>query len=116
MITGFKGIVGLSPEVLGPRGRYLTGLLEPCGALPRKCLSIYSFIDDFPPGKSPQEPNSHVPLVSAIPRTFIEASRPEEVRALLKFGRDSNWPLKVTFSCALDEINSLPPMKSVGKS
>jgi hypothetical protein len=33
-----KGIAGLPPEVLGPRGRYLTGLVEPCGALPRKCL------------------------------------------------------------------------------
>jgi hypothetical protein len=31
---GNKGIAGLPPEVLGPRGRYLTGLVEPCGALP----------------------------------------------------------------------------------
>jgi hypothetical protein len=27
------------PEVLGPRGRYLTGLVEPYGALPRKGFS-----------------------------------------------------------------------------
>jgi hypothetical protein len=39
--AGCNGIAGLPPEVLGPRGRYLTGLAEPCGALPRKCLSIY---------------------------------------------------------------------------
>jgi hypothetical protein len=31
------GIAGLPPEVVGHRGRYLTGLVEPCGALPRKC-------------------------------------------------------------------------------
>jgi hypothetical protein len=30
----------LPPEVVGPRGRYLTGLVEPYGALPRKCLFI----------------------------------------------------------------------------
>jgi hypothetical protein len=38
---GNKGIAGLPPEVVGPPGRYLTGLVEPCGALPRKCLFIY---------------------------------------------------------------------------
>jgi hypothetical protein len=42
-IAGFKGIAGLPPEVLGPRGRYLTGLMEPCGPLPRKCSFIYLF-------------------------------------------------------------------------
>jgi hypothetical protein len=45
---GTKGIAGLPPEVLGPRGRYLTGLVEPCGALPRKCLFIYLFIYYLP--------------------------------------------------------------------
>jgi hypothetical protein len=40
-LQGNKGIAGLPPEVIGPRGRYLTGLVEPCGALPRKCLFIY---------------------------------------------------------------------------
>jgi hypothetical protein len=39
---GNKEIAGLPPEVLGPRGRYLTGLVGPCGALPRKCL--FSFL------------------------------------------------------------------------
>jgi hypothetical protein len=36
-----NGIAGLPPEVVGPRGRYLTGLVEPCGALPRKCYYYY---------------------------------------------------------------------------
>jgi hypothetical protein len=43
MIAGCNGIAGLPPEVVGPRGRYLTGLVEPCEALPRKCLFIYLF-------------------------------------------------------------------------
>jgi hypothetical protein len=40
-LHGNKVIAGLPPEVLGPRGRYLTGLVEPGGALPRKCSFIY---------------------------------------------------------------------------
>jgi hypothetical protein len=45
-LRGNKGTAGLSPEVVGPRGRYLTGLVEPCGALPRKCLFIY-FVGEY---------------------------------------------------------------------
>jgi hypothetical protein len=30
--------------------------------------------------------------------TFVEATRVKETQALLRFGRDSNWPLKVTFA------------------
>jgi hypothetical protein len=51
--------------------------------------------------------NSHVPRVAALPRTFIEASRPKEIKAILKFGRDSKWPLKVTLASALNETDSL---------
>jgi hypothetical protein len=40
-LQGNKGIAELPPEVLGPRGRHLTGLVEPCGALPRKCYYYY---------------------------------------------------------------------------
>jgi hypothetical protein len=36
-----ESIAGLPPEVVGPRGRYLTGLVEPCGALPRKCFFFF---------------------------------------------------------------------------
>jgi hypothetical protein len=39
-----NGIAGLPPEVVGPRGRYLTGLVESCGALPRKCLFVCLFV------------------------------------------------------------------------
>jgi hypothetical protein len=38
---GNKGIAGLPPEVIGPRGRHLTGLVEPCGAIPRKCFIFF---------------------------------------------------------------------------
>jgi hypothetical protein len=48
--AGCNGIAGLSPEVVGPRGRYLTGLVEPCGALPRKCSFTY-------PGPTPRPSN-----------------------------------------------------------
>jgi hypothetical protein len=42
-LQGCKGIAGLPPEVTGPRGRYLTGLVKPCGALPRKCYLFIPF-------------------------------------------------------------------------
>jgi hypothetical protein len=46
MIAGKQRDRRVAIEVVGPRGRYLTGLVEPCGALPRKCLFIYLFIYD----------------------------------------------------------------------
>jgi hypothetical protein len=51
--------------------------------------------------------NGRVPWNAALPRTFIEATRTKEIRALLKFGRDSNWPLKITLAFTLDEISSI---------
>jgi hypothetical protein len=45
--------------------------------------------EDFPAEKRPNEMNSQIPWNTAFPRAFIEAMRPEEVKALLKFGRDS---------------------------
>jgi hypothetical protein len=43
---GNKGIAGLPPEVVGPRGRYLTGLVEPCGpqAAGPSRVPVYLFI------------------------------------------------------------------------
>jgi hypothetical protein len=46
--------------------------------------------EDFPAGKSPNEVNSQIPWNAALPRTFIEATRPKEITVFLKFGRDSN--------------------------
>jgi hypothetical protein len=41
---GTKGSQGCHQKVEAPRGVYLTELVEPCGALPRKCLFICLFI------------------------------------------------------------------------
>jgi hypothetical protein len=51
--------------------------------------------------------NAEIPQCAAPPCTYTEASRPKEVKALLKFGRDSGWPLRVTLASALDEENSI---------
>jgi hypothetical protein len=64
-------------------------------------------LPDWPPGKEPHKPNPHVPWVAAPPRTFIEADRPKEIKAMLRFGRDSGWPLKVTMASALNEQSSM---------
>jgi hypothetical protein len=39
--------------------------------------------------------------------TFIEATRVKETQALLRFGRDSGWPLKVTFATLASPATSL---------
>jgi hypothetical protein len=51
-----------------------------------------------PEDKSGREANAEIPQSAAQPCTYIEATRPKEVKALLKFGRDSNWPLRVTLA------------------
>jgi hypothetical protein len=64
-------------------------------------------LPDCPPGKAPLAPNQHVPWVTAPPRTFIEANRPKKIQAMLRFGRDSGWPLRVTMASVLDEYSSM---------
>jgi hypothetical protein len=61
---------------------------------------------EFPAGKSPNEVDSFVPQCAAQQKTFIDATRPKEMKAMLKFGRDSKWPLKITIASSLDGINS----------
>jgi hypothetical protein len=39
--------------------------------------------------------------------TFIEATRVKETQALLRFARDSNWPLKVTFATTASPATTL---------
>jgi hypothetical protein len=46
------------------------------------------------------------PLCAATLPMFIEAPRNKKIRAMLKFGRDSNWPLKITFASVIDEKTS----------
>jgi hypothetical protein len=64
-------------------------------------------LTDYPESKSPREHSSPIPRNAALPRTFIEATRPKEIKAILKFGRDFDWPLKITVASALNEIDSL---------
>jgi hypothetical protein len=51
--------------------------------------------------------NAKIPQCAPPPSTFTEATRPKEVKALLKFGRDSDWPLKVRVPSALYGENSI---------
>jgi hypothetical protein len=47
-------------------------------------------------------------MCAAMPPTFIEVTRNKEIQALLKFGRESNWPLQVTFASVVSENVSAP--------
>jgi hypothetical protein len=49
---GAKGSQGCHQKVIAPRGLYLTELVEPCGALPRKCSFLYLFRGAIPLGKA----------------------------------------------------------------
>jgi hypothetical protein len=48
-----------------------------------------------------------IPLCAMLQPTFTEATREKEIHALLKFGRDSTWPLKIAGASALDQETSL---------
>jgi hypothetical protein len=49
-----------------------------------------------------------------MPPTFIEATRSKEIQAFLKFGRDSNCPLRVTISCHIFENTSVAITYGIG--
>jgi hypothetical protein len=55
-----------------------------------------------------------ISLCAMAPPTFIEATRPKEIQALLKFGRDSAWPSRATEASAIDEETSLSVTYKVG--
>jgi hypothetical protein len=42
-----------------------------------------------------------VPLCAMQSPTFVEATRQKEIQAILKFGRDSNWPLRITAAAVI---------------
>jgi hypothetical protein len=50
---------------------------------------------------------AEAPLCARELPTFIEATREVEIKAMLKPGIDSNWPLKITTASAIDEFTSL---------
>jgi hypothetical protein len=45
--------------------------------------------------------------------TYIETTRLKETQALLKFGRDSDWPLKITVGTAITPLTALAVMYDV---
>jgi hypothetical protein len=47
------------------------------------------------------------PLCAKEIPTFVETTRPKETQSLLRFGRDSNWPLKITVATAIDQFTTL---------
>jgi hypothetical protein len=47
------------------------------------------------------------PLCAHEMPTFVETTRLKETQALLKFGRDSNWPLKTTVATAISPPTAL---------
>jgi hypothetical protein len=48
-----------------------------------------------------------VPLCATQPLTFTQATIEKEILTMLRFERDSAWPLKITAASALDEATSL---------
>jgi hypothetical protein len=47
-------------------------------------------------------------------RRFIEATRTKEIQAVLKFGRDSSWPLRITEAAVADWITQPPAFQREG--
>jgi hypothetical protein len=64
-------------------------------------------LPEYPQDQNPHSQNPRIPLNATLPRTFIRATRPKEIRRLLKFGRDSDWPLSLTIASTLDCTNSI---------
>jgi hypothetical protein len=47
------------------------------------------------------------PLCAKEMLTFVESTRPDETQALLRFGRDSNWPLRITVATGVSPLTTL---------
>jgi hypothetical protein len=60
----------------------------------------------YPQDIDPTDTNPEIPMNSARPRLAVSATRTKEIARLLKFGRDSNWPLSISVASSLDGMNS----------
>jgi hypothetical protein len=60
----------------------------------------------YPLDRDPYALSPRILQNAALPRTF-GATRPKEIKRMLKFGRDSNWPLYITVASTLDGTNSI---------
>jgi hypothetical protein len=54
-----------------------------------------------------------VPLFAKEMPTFVETTSLKETQGPLKFGRDSQWPIKMTVASAVDEFTSLSVTYSI---
>jgi hypothetical protein len=68
---------------------------------------LLSASPEYPQERDPYSFNPRIPRNAAQPRTFIGATRPKEIGRILKFGRDSNWPLYISVASTLDATNSI---------
>jgi hypothetical protein len=87
------------------------GLKEPVGT-----ENDYSILVKFPG----REHNCLVRIPKGSEWAFFKAfmnelfGRPKETQSLLRFGRDSNWPLKITVATAVDQFTTLSITYDIG--
>jgi hypothetical protein len=61
----------------------------------------------YPPDLEPKLPNPDVPRNAVRSLCYTETERPKEMQRLLKFGRNSAWPLSVSVASTPDGSNSV---------
>jgi hypothetical protein len=66
-----------------------------------------------PPDLEPRLPGPVVPRNAIRSLCYTETDRPKEMQRLLKFGRDSAWPLSVSVASTLDSSNSVTVTSSI---
>jgi hypothetical protein len=66
-------------------------------------------------GWSASEMAPEIPSCAAALPTFVEATRDKEVQAMLKCGRDNQWPLRITMACNLSENVAVSVTYSIGR-
>jgi hypothetical protein len=72
-----------------------------------------SALPSYPPDLEPRLPNPVVPRNAVRSLCYTETDRPKEMQRLLKFGRDSAWPLSVSVASTLDGSNSVTVTYSI---
>jgi hypothetical protein len=60
----------------------------------------------YPQDVNPTAANSYVPRNAVQSPCFTSTTRQKEIERLLKFGRDSNWPVSISVAASLDGLNS----------
>jgi hypothetical protein len=60
----------------------------------------------YPEGIDPSSANADIPRNAVQSPCFTTTTRRKEMERILKFGRDSNWPLSISVASSLDGSNS----------